>query len=133
MSRIVLRKVVKTFGRVTAVAGVDLEIRDGEFVVLVGPSGCGKTSTLNMISGLEQPTSGEIVIGDRVVNDLEPGERDLGMVFQDLALFPHMTVFENIAFGLRVKRAPEAEVRRRVSETAAAMRITPLLDKKPAQ
>ncbi|MGH2603449.1 MAG: ATP-binding cassette domain-containing protein, partial [Dehalococcoidia bacterium] len=95
MSRILLRDLVKTFGGVTAVAGVNLEVRDGEFVVFVGPSGCGKTTTLNMISGLETPTSGEVVIGDRVVNDVEPGERDLGMVFQDLALFPHMTVFEN--------------------------------------
>ena len=133
MARIVLRGLVKSFGRITAVAGVDLEIRDGEFVVLVGPSGCGKTTTLNMISGLETPTSGEIVIGDRVVNELEPGERDLGMVFQDLALFPHLSVFENIAFGLRVKRAPEADLRARVREAAEAMRIAPLLDKKPAQ
>jgi multiple sugar transport system ATP-binding protein len=133
VSRILLRDVVKRFGAVTAVAGVNLEIRDGEFVVFVGPSGCGKTTTLNMISGLETPTSGEIVIGDRVVNDVEPGDRDLGMVFQDLALFPHMTVFENIAFGLRVKRVPDADVRRRVAEAAAAMKITPLLDKKPAQ
>ncbi len=133
MSRILLRDLVKTFGGVTAVAGVNLDVRDGEFVVFVGPSGCGKTTTLNMISGLETPTSGEVVIGDRVVNDVEPGERDLGMVFQDLALFPHMTVFENIAFGLRVKRAPEAEVRQRVGDAAAAMRITPLLAKKPAQ
>ena len=133
MARIVLRDLVKRFGRTTAVAGVDLEIRDGEFLVLVGPSGCGKTTTLNMISGLETPTSGEVVIGDRVVNALEPGERDLGMVFQDLALFPHMTVFENIAFGLRVKRAAEADVRARVREVAEAMRIAPLLGKKPAQ
>jgi ABC-type sugar transport system ATPase subunit len=133
VSRILLRDLVKTFGGVTAVAGVNLEIRDGEFVVFVGPSGCGKTTTLNMISGLETPTSGEVVIGDRVVNDVEPGERDLGMVFQDLALFPHMTVFENIAFGLRVKRTPAAEVRQRVGDAAAAMRITALLAKKPAQ
>ena len=133
MSRIVLRNVVKTFGGITAVAGVNLEISDGEFVVFVGPSGCGKTTTLNMISGLETPTSGEVVIGERVVNHVEPGERDLGMVFQDLALFPHMTVFENIAFGLRVKRVRDAEVRERVAEAAAAMRITPLLAKKPAQ
>jgi multiple sugar transport system ATP-binding protein len=133
VSRIVLRDLVKTFGPVTAVAGVNLEIRDGEFVVFVGPSGCGKTTTLNMISGLETPTGGEVVIGDRVVNDVEPGERGLGMVFQDLALFPHMTVFENIAFGLRVKRRPEAEVRQRVGAVAVAMRIAPLLAKKPAQ
>ena len=133
MARIVLRNLVKTFGGLTAVAGVDLEIHDGEFVVLVGPSGCGKTTTLNMLSGLETPSSGEIVIGDRVVNDVEPGARQLGMVFQDLALFPHMTVFENIAFGLRVKRVPDTEVRRRVQEAAEAMRIEPLLGKKPAQ
>ncbi len=133
MARIVLRDLVKRFGRTTAVAGVDLEIRDGEFLVLVGPSGCGKTTTLNMISGLETPTSGEIVIGDRVVNALEPGERDLGMVFQDLALFPHMTVFENIAFGLRVKGVAGDDVRARVRDAAEAMRIGPLLDKKPAQ
>jgi multiple sugar transport system ATP-binding protein len=133
VSRILLRDLVKTFGGVTAVAGVNLEVRDGEFLVFVGPSGCGKTTTLNMISGLETPTSGEVIIGDRVVNDVEPGERDLGMVFQDLALFPHMTVFENIAFGLRVKRTPAAEVRRRVGDAAAAMRIAALLDKKPAQ
>jgi multiple sugar transport system ATP-binding protein len=133
VARIVLRNLVKTFGAITAVAGVDLDIRDGEFVVLVGPSGCGKTTTLNMISGLETPTSGEIVIGDRVVNGLEPGERDLGMVFQDLALFPHLSVFENIAFGLRVKRIPDAAVRARVQEAAEAMRIGPLLGKKPAQ
>ncbi|HSF05268.1 MAG TPA: ABC transporter ATP-binding protein [Methylomirabilota bacterium] len=133
MSRILLRDLVKTFGGLTAVAGVNLEVRDGEFVVFVGPSGCGKTTTLNMISGLETPTGGEVVIGDRVVNDVEPGERDLGMVFQDLALFPHMTVFENIAFGLRVKRVAADEIRRRVQEAAATMRIAPLLDKKPAQ
>jgi ABC-type sugar transport system ATPase subunit len=133
VSRIVLRDLVKTFGAVRAVAGVNLEIHDGEFVVFVGPSGCGKTTTLNMISGLETPTAGEIVIGDRVVNGLEPGARDLGMVFQDLALFPHMTVFENIAFGLRVKGRPAAEIRERVGAAAVAMRITPLLAKKPAQ
>ena len=133
MAGIVLRKLAKTFGSYTAVSGIDLEIRDGEFLIIVGPSGCGKTTTLNMISGLEMPTSGEILIGDQVVNDLEPGERGLGMVFQDLALFPHMTVFENIAFGLRVKKVPEPEVRERVSVAAAAMHITPLLAKLPRQ
>ena len=106
MARIAIKDLVKTFGAYTAVNGINLDIRDGEFLIMVGPSGCGKTTTLNMISGLETPTSGEIVIGNTVVNDLEPGERGLGMVFQDLALFPHMTVFENIAFGLRVKKVP---------------------------
>ena len=112
VARIVIKDLVKTFGAYTAVNGINLEIRDGEFLIMVGPSGCGKTTTLNMISGLETPTSGEIVIGNTVVNDLEPGERGLGMVFQDLALFPHMTVFENIAFGLRVKKVAEEEIDR---------------------
>ena len=133
MAAIVLRELVKHFGTTVAVAGVNLEIADGEFLIMVGPSGCGKTTTLNMISGLETPTSGEIVIGDEVVNDLEPGERGLGMVFQDLALFPHMTVFENIAFGLRVKKIEGAEVERRVRAAAEAMHIGALLDKRPSE
>lgn len=133
MARIEIRNLVKRFGAYTAVNGIDLDIRDGEFLIMVGPSGCGKTTTLNMISGLETPTSGEISIDDTVVNDLEPGERGLGMVFQDLALFPHMTVFENIAFGLRVKRLPEAAVRERVTAAASAMHIAPLLSKLPRQ
>ena len=114
MARISIKDLVKTFGSYNAVSGISLDIRDGEFLILVGPSGCGKTTTLNMISGLVSPTSGEITIGSTVVNDLEPGERGLGMVFQDLALFPHMTVFENIAFGLRVKKVADSEIRERV-------------------
>jgi len=133
VARILIDQLVKTFGSYVAVNGIDLEIRDGEFLIIVGPSGCGKTTTLNMISGLETPTSGQIVIGNTLVNDLEPGERGLGMVFQDLALFPHMTVFENIAFGLRVKKVPNDEVRARVIEAAAAVHIEPLLDKFPRQ
>ena len=131
MAQISIKDLVKTFGGYTAVSGINLEIRDGEFLIMVGPSGCGKTTTLNMISGLETPTSGAIVIGDTVVNDLEPGERGLGMVFQDLALFPHMTVFENIAFGLRIKKVPDDEVRARVNAAAAAVHIQALLDKLP--
>jgi multiple sugar transport system ATP-binding protein len=133
LARILIKNLVKNFGSYTAVNGINLDIRHGEFLILVGPSGCGKTTTLNMISGLETPTSGEIVIGDTVVNDLEPGERGLGMVFQDLALFPHMTVFENIAFGLRVRKVLDQEVRTRVTAAAAAMHIEPLLDKLPRQ
>ena len=133
MARIVLKDLVKQFGAYKAVNGVNLEIRDGEFLIMVGPSGCGKTTTLNMISGLETPTSGEIMIGDTIVNDLDPGERGLGMVFQDLALFPHMTVFENIAFGLRVKKLPESEVQSRVRAAADAVHIPKLLDKMPRQ
>ncbi len=131
MARILIKDLVKTFGAYPAVNGISLDISDGEFLILVGPSGCGKTTTLNMISGLETPTSGEIIIGNTVVNDFEPGERGLGMVFQDLALFPHMTVFENIAFGLRVKKVPDREVRERVTASAAAVHIVPLLDKLP--
>ncbi len=133
MARISIKDLVKTFGGYTAVSGISLDIRDGEFLILVGPSGCGKTTTLNMISGLVSPTSGEIIIGNTVVNDLEPGERGLGMVFQDLALFPHMTVFENIGFGLRVKKVAEREVRERVTAAAAAMHIEPLLGKLPRE
>jgi ABC-type sugar transport system ATPase subunit len=133
VARILIKDLVKTFGGYTAVDAISLSIRDGEFVIIVGPSGCGKTTTLNMISGLEAPDSGEIAIGDRVVNDLDPGERDLGMVFQDLALFPHMTVFENIAFGLRVKRLPESEIVARVKSAAAAVHIETLLNKMPRQ
>jgi multiple sugar transport system ATP-binding protein len=130
---IALKNLLKSFGSFTAVDGIDLDIRDGEFLIMVGPSGCGKTTTLNMISGLETPTSGEISIGGRVVTDLEPGERGLGMVFQDLALFPHMTVFENIAFGLRVRKVPSAEIARRVTAAAETMHIKPLLGKLPRQ
>jgi len=133
VAQIVLKDVVKKFGAHVAVKGVNLEVRDGEFLIMVGPSGCGKTTTLNMISGLERPTSGEIAIGDRIVNDLEPGERGLGMVFQDLALFPHLTVYENIAFGLRVKKVAEHEIDSRVRAAAEAMHISPLLAKRPAQ
>ncbi|MCZ7566256.1 MAG: ABC transporter ATP-binding protein [Burkholderiales bacterium] len=133
MAQIDLKDVVKRFGPHLAVKGVNLQVRDGEFLIMVGPSGCGKTTTLNMISGLERPTSGEIAIGGRVVNELEPGERGLGMVFQDLALFPHLTVYENIAFGLRVKKVPQAELDQRVRAAAEAMHIASLLAKRPAQ
>jgi len=133
VARIVLKDLVKAFGDFTAVKGINLEIGDGEFLIMVGPSGCGKTTTLNMISGLVVPTSGEVIIGERVVTHIEPGERGLGMVFQDLALFPHMSVFENIAFGLRVKDTPQPEIDQRVREAAEAMHIEQLLDKRPGQ
>jgi ABC-type sugar transport system ATPase subunit len=134
VARIKLENLVKTFGpHVTAVAGLNLAINDGEFMILVGPSGCGKTTTLNMISGLEQPTSGTVMIGDRVVNDVEPGDRSLGMVFQNLALFPHLSVFENIAFGLRVQKLAEADIQQRVARAAETFRIHHLLVKKPGQ
>ena len=133
MAGIVLKDLVKEFGSFAAVKGINLEIHDGEFLILVGPSGCGKTTTLNMISGLVEPTAGDILIGENVVTHTEAGERGLGMVFQDLALFPHMSVFENIAFGLRVKDVAAEEIRRLVNEAADAMHISPLLDKRPSE
>src|SRR5213595_4237304 len=116
MAKVTLNHVYKTYpgekgSRVTAVEDVNLEIADREFVVLVGPSGCGKSTTLRMIAGLEEATSGEIYIGDQLVNDVPPKDRDIAMVFQNYALYPHMTVFENMSFGLRLKKFPKAEIK----------------------
>lgn len=122
----------KLFGTTRAVDAIDLTIPDGEFVVLVGPSGCGKTTTLNMIAGLEAPTAGDVWIENACVTAWEPGDRNLGMVFQSLALFPHMTVFDNIAFPLRVKRVPPAETAARVRAVAETVHVAPLLSKRPA-
>ena len=134
MARIELKQLRKTFGGgVEAVKGLDLAIEEGEFLVLVGPSGCGKTTTLRMIAGFEEPTAGEIWIDDQLVNDVEPGRRNLGMVFQNLALFPHKTVAENIEFGPRMKKVDPQTRRRRVREVAAMVKITHLLDKLPSQ
>jgi ABC-type sugar transport system ATPase subunit len=127
-----LEGLVKTFGATRAVDGVSLDVPDGEFVVLVGPSGCGKTTTLNMIAGLETPTAGEVWIGADRVTDWEPRDRNLGMVFQSLALFPHMNVFDNIAFPLRLRRVPAGEIADRVREVARTVRIEGLLGKRPA-
>ena len=133
MARIELVGLNKTFGGILAVKNLSCAIEDGEFVVLVGPSGCGKTTTLRMIAGFEDPTAGEIRIDGRVVNDLEPRDRGLGMVFQTHALFPHKTVEENIEFGLRMKRMPAAERAQRVRQVADMVRIGDLLDKMPSQ
>jgi lactose/L-arabinose transport system ATP-binding protein len=133
LARIELRNLHKAFGSVVAVKSLNMVIEDGEFVVFVGPSGCGKTTTLRMIAGFEDPTSGEIRIGGRVVNDLEPRDRGLGMVFQSHALFPHKTVAQNIEFGLRMKKVPAEERASRVRAVAEMVRITHLLDKMPAQ
>ena len=132
MARIELVNLVKSYGRVAAVRGLSFAIEDGEFVVFVGPSGCGKTTTLRLIAGFEEPDSGEIRIDGRVVNDLEPRDRGLGMVFQSHALFPHKTVAQNIEFGLRMKKVPKEERARRVREVAAMVRLTDLLDKVPS-
>ncbi len=133
MARIELVNLRKEFGALAAVNDINVTIEDGEFVVFVGPSGCGKTTTLRMIAGFEDPTSGEIRIDGRVVNDLEPRDRGLGMVFQSHALFPHKTVAQNIEFGLRMKKVPSAERARQVQEVAEMVRLTHLLDKMPAQ
>jgi multiple sugar transport system ATP-binding protein len=125
--------VTKRFGSMVAVKDLSLEIADKEFMTLVGPSGCGKSTTLNLLAGLEEPEEGEISIGERVVNDIPPGERNVAMVFQSYALYPHMKVFENIAFGLRIQKRPEAEIEASVKEAAELLSITELLSRKPAQ
>src|SRR6266403_1154606 len=133
MAEVALRNIVKTFDRTPAVAGIDLDISDREFVVLVGPSGCGKTTTLRMIAGLEEATSGEIYIGDQLVNDVPPKDRDIAMVFQNYALYPHMTVYENMSFGLRLKKFPKPEIKERVENAARILDITELLGRRPKQ
>src|SRR5262249_21785205 len=114
MADVALNNVVKRFDRDEAVRGISLNIPDKEFIVLVGPSGCGKTTTLRMIAGLEEATAGEILIDGQVVNDVPPKDRDIAMVFQNYALYPHMTVFENMSFGLKLRRVPKAEIKARV-------------------
>ena len=133
MAQVALRNIVKTFDRTPAVQGIDLDIADREFIVLVGPSGCGKSTTLRMIAGLEEATSGEIFIGDQLVNDVPPKDRDIAMVFQNYALYPHMTVFENMSFGLRLKKFPKPEIKERVQVAARILDITDLLDRRPKQ
>lgn len=133
MARIRFRDVTKRYGDVVAVRDLDLEILDKEFVVLLGPSGCGKSTTLNMIAGLEEVTEGELWFDDQIVNALPPHRRDVAMVFQSYALYPHKSVYENIAFGLRMRKVPTAEVDRRVREAAAKLEIAHLLERRPSQ
>ena len=137
MGSITLRKVEKTYGfgskAVKVIHGVDVEIADGEFVVIVGPSGCGKSTLLRMVAGLEEITAGEIDIGGRVVNRLEPSERDIAMVFQNYALYPHMSVFDNMAYGLKIAKLPVAEIKARVDKAAAILQLAPYLARKPRE
>jgi multiple sugar transport system ATP-binding protein len=126
-------RVTKRFGKVLAVNDLNLEVADKEFMTMVGPSGCGKSTTLNLLAGLEDPDEGEIHIGDRVVNDVPPGDRNIAMVFQSYALYPHMKVFDNMAFGLEMQKTPQPEIRRRVREAADLLEIGDLLERKPAQ
>ncbi len=131
MAQVSIRNIEKTYGNVRAVQGIDLEIADREFVVLVGSSGCGKSTTLRMIAGLEEITSGEIWFGGDLVNDIPPRDRDIAMVFQNYALYPHMTVFENMAFGLMLRKLPRSEIKRRVDEVARVLDLSSLLDRRP--
>ena len=133
MADVSLRKVGKSFGATEVIHGIDVDIGDGEFAVIVGPSGCGKSTLLRMIAGLEAVTAGEVTIGGQVVNDLEPKARDVAMVFQNYALYPHMTAFRNISYALRIARRPKAEIRRRVERVARILGIEDLLERKPSQ
>src|SRR3954452_12198961 len=133
MAQVSLRKVIKKYGEVLAVRGVDLDIADKEFIVLVGPSGCGKSTTLRMIAGLEEITGGDIAIGGNIVNDVPPKDRDIAMVFQNYALYRHMNVYENMSFGLKLKKTPKEDIDQRVRLAAGILDITELLDRKPKQ
>jgi len=133
MAKVTLEHVWKRFGDVVAVHDVTFEARDQEFLVLVGPSGCGKTTTLRMVAGLDDISAGTVSIGERKVNDLSPKDRDIAMVFQSYALYPHMNVFDNMAFGLKLRHTPKDEIRRRVQEAAGILGIQNLLDRKPKQ
>ena len=134
MANVTLRNVRKTYtGGFEAIKGVNVDVADGQFCVLVGPSGCGKSTLLRMVAGLETVTGGEIDIGGRVVNQIEPADRDIAMVFQNYALYPHMSVFNNMAYGLRNRGMAEAEVKTRVEEAARVLELTPMLERKPRQ
>jgi len=133
MSKVMMENLTKRFAEVTAVNNVNLDIEDREFVVLVGPSGCGKTTTLRMVAGLEEITEGSIFIGDRLVNDVPPKDRNIAMVFQNYALYPHMNVFNNMAFGLKLRKIPKDEIEERVKRAAQILGIEELLDRKPRQ
>lgn len=133
MPRVKLESVTKSFGRVKAVDNVSVEFKDGEFGVLLGPSGCGKTTTLRLIAGLETPDQGEIYVGDRCVTDLPPQKRDVAMVFQNYVLYPHMTVFDNMAYPLKARKASKEEIKRKVKAAAETLKIGHLFDRKPAQ
>ena len=133
MAQVILQEIVKKFGKTEVVHGISLDIADKEFVVLVGPSGCGKSTVLRMVAGLEKISEGSIGIGERIVNDVAPKDRDVAMVFQNYALYPHMNVFDNMSFGLKLSKTPKAEIQQRVSEAAAILGLEALLQRKPHQ
>ncbi len=133
MAKISLNNIEKSYGNVEVIKGVNMDIKDGEFMVIVGPSGCGKSTLLRMVAGLEAITAGEISIGGRVVNELEPAERDIAMVFQNYALYPHMSVYKNMAYGLKIKKIPSDEIARRVKRAAEILELGDYLDRSPRQ
>ena len=135
MASISLKNIIKRYGAgktaTQVIHGVNAEIADGEFIVIVGPSGCGKSTLLRMVAGLEEVSGGEVCIGNRVVNDLEPAERDIAMVFQNYALYPHMSVFDNMAYGLKIAKVPKDEIKTRVDKAAKILELGGLLERKP--
>ncbi|HOG75797.1 MAG TPA: ATP-binding cassette domain-containing protein, partial [Candidatus Marinimicrobia bacterium] len=134
MASIELKQIVKEFDKgAPIIKNLDLTINDGEFLVIVGPSGCGKSTTLRLIAGLEEVTRGEVYIDNRLVNNILPKDRDIAMVFQNYALYPHMTVYENMAFGLKLRKYPKSEIRQRVKEAADILELGDLLNRKPKQ
>jgi len=133
MATVSLSDIRKTFGRTDVIHGVDIDIADGEFIVIVGPSGCGKSTLLRMVAGLETVTSGEVRIDGRRVNDLEPMDRDIAMVFQNYALYPHMSVFDNMAYGLKIAGLPKAEIAQRVASAASLLQLDPYLQRRPRE
>ena len=133
MATVTLQNVKKSFGATDVIHGIDVSIQDGEFIVIVGPSGCGKSTLLRMVAGLETPTSGDIFIGDERANDKEPMDRDIAMVFQNYALYPHMSVRQNMGYGLKIAKLPKDEIEAKVQEAAALLQLQPLLDRKPRQ
>ena len=133
MAAITLKGLKKSYGTAHVIKGVDIDIEDGEFVVFVGPSGCGKSTLLRMVAGLEDVTEGQILVGERVVNDLEPAKRDMAMVFQNYALYPHMSVFDNMAYGLKIAGVPKADIQERVHKAAGILELGALLTRKPRE
>ena len=133
MAQVHLRGVKKSYDKLEVIHGIDMEITDGEFIVIVGPSGCGKSTLLRMVAGLERITGGQVAIGDRVVNELEPKDRDIAMVFQNYALYPHFSVYENMAYGLKIRGVPKAEIEQRVQKAAKILELGQLLQRRPRQ
>src|SRR5690606_11683395 len=134
MATLSFRNVKKVYpGDIAVIHGIDMDVADGEFIVIVGPSGCGKSTLMRMVAGLESVTGGDILIGDKVVNTLEPAERDIAMVFQNYALYPHMTVFDNMAYGLKIRKLSKEDIRSRVQDAAQILELTHLLDRRPRQ